>query len=99
MMISDLQNKKVINLLDGKEIGNIIDVCIDNNGMTTGLVVEKHRFIISHFTNSKECVIKWNQIEKIGEDVQLLSLGKSYMEVIFLERMLASLKTFFFFFL
>lgn len=73
-MISDLQNKTVINLLDGKDIGNIIDISVDENGMTTGLVVEKHRFILSHFTSSKEIVIKWNQIEKIGEDVILVKV-------------------------
>lgn len=74
MRLSDLQNKTVVNLIDGKNIGNIIDLSVDDNGKTTGLVVEKHKFIISYFTNRKEIVIKWEQIEKIGEDVILVKV-------------------------
>lgn len=72
MRLSDLQNKSVINLFDGKNIGNIIDVNIDDDGKTAGLIVEKHRFLLSYFTSKKELSIKWNQIEKIGEDVILV---------------------------
>lgn len=74
MMLSDLQNKTVVNLIDGKNIGNIIDMSVDEKGMTTGLVVEKRKFLISYFFNKKEIVIKWNQIEKIGDDVILVKV-------------------------
>ncbi len=74
MRLSDLQNKTVINLLDGKNIGNIIDMSIDESGKAIGLIVEKRRFIISFFTNKKEVNIKWDQIEKIGEDVILVNI-------------------------
>lgn len=74
MKISDLQNKSVINLHDGKNIGNIIDIEIDNNGNLINLIVEKHRFIISYFSSGNEVLIKWNQIEKIGEDVILVNV-------------------------
>ena len=72
MRISDLQNKNVINVLDGKNIGTIIDIEVDENGKAINLFVEKHKFIISSLTNSKELSIKWEQIEKIGEDVILV---------------------------
>ena len=72
MRLSELQNKTVINLIDGKNIGNIIDLNIDENGKTIGLVVEKHKFLISYFSSNKEFLIKWDQIEKIGEDVILV---------------------------
>ena len=74
MRLSDLQNKTVINLIDGKNIGNIIDLSIDDDGKATGLIVEKHKFLISYFSSSKEMVIKWEQIEKIGEDVILVNI-------------------------
>lgn len=74
MRLSDLQNKTVINLLDGKNIGNIIDMSIDETGKAIGLIVEKRKFIISFFTNKKEVNIKWDQIEKIGEDVILVNI-------------------------
>ena len=31
-------------------------------------------FILSFFTNKNEVEIKWNQIEKIGEDVILVNM-------------------------
>lgn len=74
MRISDLQNKTVINILDGKDIGSIIDLEVDENGKTINLIVEKHKFIISSFSNSKEISIKWEQIQKIGEDVILVKM-------------------------
>ena len=67
-----MQNKTVINLVDGKNIGNIIDLSIDEKGNTIGLIVEKHKFLISYFTSGKEFSISWDQIEKIGEDVILV---------------------------
>ena len=74
MRLSDLQNKDVVNVLDGKKIGNIIDISIDKEGVTTGIIVEKHKFLVSMFTNNNEIEIKWKQIEKIGEDVILVNI-------------------------
>ena len=74
MRLSDLQHKDVVNMLDGKKIGNIIDVSIDNDGRMSGLIVEKNRFLISMFTNKNEIEISWKQIEKIGEDVILVKV-------------------------
>ena len=47
-------------------------VC-DEKGNATGLIVEKHRFLISYFSSQKEFSIRWEQIEKIGEDVILVN--------------------------
>ena len=74
MRLSDLQNKTVINVIDGKNIGKIIDLEIDNKGNALGLIVEKYKFLISSFSNKKELVIKWCQIEKIGEDAILVNI-------------------------
>ena len=74
MRLSDLQNKDIINMNDGKKIGNIIDIVINKDGTSSGVIVEKSKFIISHFTSSGEIEIKWSQIEKIGEDVILVNI-------------------------
>lgn len=74
MRLSDLQNKTIINLIDGKNIGNIIDLEINDDGTPVGLVVEKHKFLISSLTSKKELLIKWEQIKKIGEDVILVNI-------------------------
>ena len=72
MRLSDLQDKDVVNLDDGKVIGRIIDVIIDDKVIINKLVVERYKFIISRFTNGNEIEISWNQINKIGEDVILV---------------------------
>lgn len=74
MRLSDLQNKDVINLVDGKKVGNIIDVSIDMDGKMSELIVEKSKFFVSMFSSNGEVGIKWSQIEKIGEDVILVKL-------------------------
>ena len=58
MRLSDLQNKTIINLNDGKDIGNIIDLEINEEGNAIGLVVEKHRFLISSLSSKKEILVK-----------------------------------------
>ena len=74
MRLSDLQNKDVVNLIDGKKVGNIIDVAIDGDGKMSELIVEKSKFFVSMFSNKDEVEIKWSQIEKIGEDVILVKI-------------------------
>lgn len=74
MRLSELQNKSIINVNDGKMIGNIIDIDINRDGVSSGIIVEKTKFFISRFSSSGEFVVKWNQIEKIGEDVILVNM-------------------------
>ena len=73
MRLSDLQNKDVLNTEDGKVIGKIIDVIIDENGIIEKLIVEKYKFLISMFSSHAEIEVPWKNINKIGEDVILVS--------------------------
>lgn len=75
MRLSDLQHKDVVNVLDGKKIGNIIDININLDGNMDSLIVEKSKFLISMFSTKDEVEIKWSQIEKIGEDVILVKIS------------------------
>ena len=74
MRLSELQNKSVININDGKMIGNIIDININQKGISDDIIVEKSKFLISRFSSSGEISIKWNKINKIGQDVILVNL-------------------------
>lgn len=74
MRLSDLQNKDVVNVIDGKKVGNIIDVNIDFEGKLDSLIVEKSKFFVSMFSSAGEVEIRWAQIEKIGEDVILVKI-------------------------
>ena len=71
-MLSSLQNKDIINLVDGRKIGSIIDVNINENGHIEEIVVQKKRFL---FFSSGIINIKWKQIDKIGKDVILINVN------------------------
>jgi len=77
MKLSDLQSKTIINLIDGKNIGSIIDASVDENGNIIDLLVEKKRFFWSIFSSKKAISVKWKNIEKIGEDVILVNIEYS----------------------
>lgn len=70
MKLSELQNKDIISL-DGKLIGNIIDVNIID-GKIISLVVEKSKFFFSFFSQNSLEEIKWEQIKTIGDDVIII---------------------------
>jgi YlmC/YmxH family sporulation protein len=71
MRLSDLQNKDIVSTIDGKRIGNIIDVLLDEQGKLESLIVSRTK--IFRFFNNNEIEVKWNQISKIGEDVILIN--------------------------
>ena len=71
MLLSDLQSKDVINLVDGKKIGSIIDVNVDKTGKIVELSVQRRKFI---FFSSGTVFIRWGQIDKIGKDVILVNV-------------------------
>ena len=70
-MLSDLQSKDIITIIEGKIIGSIVDVHINNDGRVHEILVQKRRF---WFFNSGVVAIKWNQIDKIGKDVILVNV-------------------------
>ena len=75
MRISDLQKKDIININDGTKIGNIVDVKINvSNGAVDALVVERSGFSFNIFSQRGELDIRFNQIEKFGEDVIIVRL-------------------------
>lgn len=74
MRLSDLQNKDIVNIKDGKKIGNIMDVSIKEDGNMLSLIVGKNKMFSNIFSGGSEIEIKWTQIKKIGEDVILVSV-------------------------
>lgn len=73
MHLSELQSKDIVNIIDGKKIGKIIDVVV-NDGKIYNLIIEPKRFFLNIFKRNDEVSIKWEAIEKIGEDVILIKL-------------------------
>ena len=69
--MSDLQAKKIINVSTGRNMGNIIDADIRENGTVEGLIIEQSRNIFS-LNRESDTRIYWDDITKIGEDVILV---------------------------
>lgn len=77
MRLSEIQNKDIINISTGENIGNIIDVIVDStSGKINSFIIEKKKFS-SLFLSNNESEISWEQINKIGEDVILVERFKS----------------------
>ncbi len=73
MRLSDLQDKDIINLTDGKRVGKIIDAIIEDDGVIHSLVIQKTK-LFNMLPNSNEIEIKWNKIKTIGSDVILVDI-------------------------
>ena len=71
MRLSDLQNKKIININSGKSIGNIMDIEVLDSGKIESLIIEQGKNIFS-LNRESEIRLYWNDIVKIGEDVILV---------------------------
>ncbi len=71
MKLSDLQSKNIVNVLDGRNIGNIIDVNIGYDGNVESLVIEENKRFLS-FNRDESKIVLWKDITKIGEDVILV---------------------------
>ncbi len=75
MRLSDLQNKNVVNISDGRNIGSIVDVKIDQEkGSIISFVLEPSRNFLSFLNRGEDTEIKWDAITKIGEDVILVKI-------------------------
>jgi len=74
MRLSDLQDKDIVNIEDGTNIGKIIDVVVDKEGRIETFIVHKNKFLNNIFSNKTEIEVKWEQIKKIGEDVILVNI-------------------------
>ena len=69
MRLSELQLKEIINIVDGKRIGIIVDVIIDTSGNILKLVLEEKR---GRKFSKEEFEILWSQIVKVGDDIILI---------------------------
>ncbi len=79
MHLSDLQTKEIINLTDGKKLGKIIDVEINDNKIVN-LVVELKKGFFNIFRRNDNILVGWNMIKKIGEDVILVNSHDEFIE-------------------
>ncbi|WP_071395415.1 YlmC/YmxH family sporulation protein [Bacillus tuaregi] len=76
--ISDFQIKDVVNVADGKKLGNIGDIEIDvQTGKIEAIVISGSGKILGFFGKDEDIIIPWKNILKIGEDVILVRYKES----------------------
>ena len=69
---SDLKNKEIVNVLDGKKLGHIIDILFEgSNGSVKGIVVPGEKKL---FRKNEDIFVPLQLIRKIGDDVILVRL-------------------------
>jgi len=74
MRLSDLQAKMVVNITDGRHLGVITDVEINESGNIIYFMVMPKHFFRRLFKNDSEVNVTMRQIVKIGEDVILVEI-------------------------
>lgn len=71
--ISDFQIKDVVNIADGKRLGNIGDIEINlTTGKIDAVVITGSGRVLGFFGRDEDVVIPWKNIIKIGQDVILV---------------------------
>ncbi len=71
--ISEFQIKDVVNVSDGKRLGNIGDIEINlTTGKIDAVVITGSGKVLGFFGREEDIVIPWKNIIKIGQDVILV---------------------------
>ena len=76
MSLSDLRAKDVVNVLDGRRMGKVMDIEFDERDGRVEALVVPGQFKVGHLLRGEKCgvVIPWQRICKIGENVILVEL-------------------------
>jgi YlmC/YmxH family sporulation protein len=82
--ISEFQIKDVVNVADGKKLGNISDIDISiGTGKIEAIIISENSKVFGLFGKDEEIVIPWRNIMKIGEDVILVKYKEmNYMSTV-----------------
>jgi len=76
MSFSDIRQKDVINICDGKKLGKPIDLVLNENACVEALVVPGgNGGFLGFFKQEREgIIIPWNRVRRIGDDVILVEV-------------------------
>lgn len=71
--ISELKQREVINISDGRKLGIVYDIEIDmDKGKVDAIVMPGTGRILGLFSKESDIVVNWENIKKIGADVILV---------------------------
>ncbi|MDQ0217163.1 YlmC/YmxH family sporulation protein [Peribacillus cavernae] len=68
--ISEFQVKDIVNISDGKKLGNLSDLEINiSTGAIEAIIITNSGKLMGLFGKDEDIIIPWNKIKKIGADV------------------------------
>lgn len=70
----ELRSKEIVNIVDGRRLGRIVDLVFTCSGCVIGFVAPCNRKLFKSFNQNDYIFIPWNNICKIGDDVILVEL-------------------------
>ncbi|MDD4705736.1 MAG: YlmC/YmxH family sporulation protein [Bacilli bacterium] len=74
MLMSDLQRKDIVNIINGARLGKIVDIDVTKEGYINNLIVEPAK-LMKKISYGNEVNITFKQIVTIGSDVILVDLS------------------------
>ena len=76
MSLSELRTKDVVNTLDGRRLGKVMDIEFDPRDGRVEAIVVPGEFRVGSLIRGEKCgiVIPWQHICRIGENVILVEL-------------------------
>ncbi|MBA9024951.1 MULTISPECIES: YlmC/YmxH family sporulation protein [Bacillaceae] len=79
--ISEFQIKDIVNIGDGKRLGNMVDLIINPQaGSIEAIIVSNGSRMLGIFGKDEEIIIPWKKIKKVGEDVILVEHSFAFKE-------------------
>ncbi|UOQ47949.1 YlmC/YmxH family sporulation protein [Gracilibacillus caseinilyticus] len=80
--LSSLQLKDIVYIEDGTKLGNLTDIEINIDlGSISNLVVATKTKMFGVFGESREVIIPWEHVMKIGHDVILVKKNGSFSAI------------------
>ena len=75
MTFSELRQKDVINICDGRRLGRPFDLVLNEHACIEALLVPSQGGFISMIKGERDgMAINWNRVRRIGDDVILVEL-------------------------
>ena len=76
----ELRQKEVININDASRMGYVSDVEVSLNRGEIEAIVVPGRMKLFHFGKNDDCVIPWEKIKMIGDDIILVDIPPQNQE-------------------
>lgn len=71
----EMREKEIVNIIDGKKLGRILDMVLTLQGQIVGIVAPGEKHFFKNIASNDSLFIPWKCIKKIGEDTILVELA------------------------